>query len=406
MEKTAQQADAEFRLTVNVELLTTVFEEHSPASNVDKSLKELLDKYTTSLSGRYDRLVIYHTFARAIRAVLSAWRLLPNVGEELEPGYLIDKMDYGYNANNAIRPKNSEPESIEWQVVHCFTKEWKNHDELTNENLQGIIDGASKQYLVLTPVIDTLESGETPLKIGPEPKCDTITYEAVLNFLPDLPGKHGTKRKVQIGIDEDEDAEPTEEITKTLKKAKRSKKSTEQNQTATFTNPHASATSSPEKKSKRGNFGHGRAIRWNNEEDYWVQQRLREDPSIIWSVLAKQHNDRFEGTMFYDGKNGNIQRGRRSMQAVQKRFVTFRQKMQARKMKGEPIQDTESDVEPEEDSNLSYDYGSVQGDDDQEDVGQDGSSEAPVPDPFDDAEVVEESEVGSPILIFRLSNNR
>ena len=350
MAETAREADADFRPTLDAALLTTIFNNQSAAANVEQSLQATLDKQINQSPAF--RSFFHHVAVRELRVLLRSWRLLPKAGEEIEPGHLVDKFEYIDTALQADTEKRHEYDSLEYQLARCLTDEMKKEDFYLGAGvLESVIEGASKKYLAWMQVIDTAQNGVAQYEdIGPEPQPHIATYDA--RFIPPLPS-------------------PTEDETP----------------------PGSPSAPAFAKKGRPGNFGHGAPVRWTKQEDYWAKKQIRLNPGIQWQELTDRINAQFEGTIFNAGKKGMIKRGFRSLQAVQKRFKSFRQDMSQRVHNGQDTVDTPSDIEPDNDSAVSYDEASVQGNG----IGDEDKSERE--EEREDEEAINQREVSLP---FRL----
>ena len=377
MASTAHEADVVFRLTLDQALATTTFPPGSVASNVEQKLNAAIEKHQQASDTSFHKFFRHLVAARTIRGVLSAWRKQVPVGEEAEPGYLVDKFDYGYDAVHSIRPKNNEPDSLEYQLVGCMTGEFKRYRELKVELLQDVVNGASKVYLNLTRLMDNAgeKSEQAAEGLDQENEPETATYTAVLNEPPSPPKTRQRKRAPDDLEDDQLPALPKDESTASPA-AKRKKPSFKPQTQRTLApasgspQPPKSATEPPKKKGTgMGNYKHGPVVPWQPDEDYYAQQQIRADSSLVWGALVSKINSRFEGTYFTHPKTGLTRRGPRTVHGVRQRFVKFKREMQERDDKGLLRRGTESDVEPEEShQDGQYDEASVQGSEDDSDV--------------------------------------
>ena len=351
-------ADAAFRASLNPDLVKISFEIGSTASNVEQSIQEIIKRYTSALPHQSLHVLIYHGVARTLRAVLSSWRLLPSVDGEREPGYVVDKFDYGYTAMHAIRPKNNQPETLEYRVVRCLTEEFQRESQITGGMLQGIIDGASKQYLCVVQSISAA-GGDGFVDLVREVEVETACYQALLRFPLTTPSTSSPKRKAAQMEGDEVDEAMRKRACRTPKKITKATAFGDKPGTDRAGSKERkdveSPSATPESKRRPGNWNHSAFIRWNYEETHWVEQLIRGDPWLTWSTLAERLNVRFKGTMFYAGKQGMVQRDVRSLNAVQRKFQDFRQKMRDREKNSEPTQGTQSDVELEQDLEPSPD---------------------------------------------------
>lgn len=347
-------AHALFDASLDSNLLATIFEPSSSAANVEQSLQQVVNEYTIaspSLS-----LVV---FTRTLRVVLSSWRLLPSAGEESEPGFPVDKFDYGYTALHAIKPKNNQPDTLEYKVVRCLTDEFKKHDELTVKVLRGIIDAASKKYLVLMLSIAAAENG-VAVDTSLDPVPSTATYQAVLSLPP------GTMSNSTIDIGSKSTGNRSSQPAR--KSPKKGQNTFAPAPLPINNDPQRLSTLSvssithktPDKPEKRRADPAKNCFyvstKWYDGEHYWVQQQLRQDPDLEWTTLRDRINERFGAMEFYDEKKGMIvKRTERTTAGVQCRFQEFRRNMRIRRNQGLATQGTESDVEPEEESKVPID---------------------------------------------------
>lgn len=304
--------------------------------------------------------------ARVIGGVLSAWGPIL-AGDEKNGGEIaLDKLAYGYTANWTIRLNHAQPSSLEYQLVGNLTREFSNHDVLTTAVAQSVIEAATKVREWLVHLVDGTAGSNSNLLIGLEFER-ALSPELARRISPPKSSRSSKKRKAdELDLDDSEAGGRPDVNSPTPIKRKGKTTSTAQTKLDSFFargDSEGTPTPTAQKARGRGNFDHGVAVKWNYEERYWVEQQLRSDPDMPWPGLAASLNQRFQGTLFYAGKKGMVQRRTRSLQAIRQRFGTFRKKMQARKQSGEPTEGTTSDIEPEGDSDLSYDEMSLQGSD-------------------------------------------
>ena len=372
-----EKDDIEFRATISGDLLNATFEEGSPASNVEEALERVLDQHVASQDDS-QHTYSYHHAPQVIRMILKAWRKYNvKIGEEFEPGYPLDGFDLGYAAADVIKDNINNPASLPYKVRSCMTVEMRvhlNQHEFTQETLQGIIDGASKAYLKIMAVAFAMVGDAGVPDLEPDPKPETATFTAVTVNSPDA---RGTKRK-ELSLSSDDDQKEDESARKSGKSRKKS----------TFVggdDPEAMGDSpKPHRKSKKpmkstsgvggsfeivdetpsldpdgkagrgsdgkvtrrqGNYDHGRSIKWMADEDNWTRDQLRANPWVTFTDLTTMHNQRWEGTTFDDGKNGTVERGKRTQEAIQRRFVGIRQELRGTKKDASATQDASAIAE-------------------------------------------------------------
>jgi hypothetical protein len=362
-----EKDDIEFRATISTDLLNATFEEHSPAFNVEKALESVLEKHVASQD---DSLQSYshRRAAQVIRVILKDWRAFKvNLGEQFEPGHPLDTLDFGYTAMQAIKDDFYNHESLPYKVMHCFTaemREYNSRGDFTQEKLQGIIDGASKAYLNIMAVAFAMAGDDGVPDLDPDPKQSTATYTAVTINSPDA---QGTKRKAQSPSSDDDQKEgesarkPAKRTTKSTfkgdddqkgmngspkppKKSQKLRMEAAVGEARGFEIIDETLSLDPDGRAGRGsdgriargqgNFNHGHSIKWIHEEDEWARDQLRVNPGLVFKELTTIHNEHWEGTTFDDGKNGTVERGKRTQEAIQRRFVKFRQGLREAKKDG------------------------------------------------------------------------
>jgi hypothetical protein len=362
-----EKDDIEFRATLPGDLLNATFEEGSPAFNVGKALERVLDEHVASQDDSLHSYS-YHRAAQVIRVILKDWRAFNvNLGEQFEPGHPLDSFDFGYTAMQAIKDDLYNQSSLPYKLMHCFTAEMRehwSHNNFTLVTLQGIIHGASKAYLNIMAVVFAMAGDGGVPNLDPDPEPSTGIYTAVTLNSPDA---RSTKRK-QLSSSSDDYQEEGESARKPAKRSKKStfegdddqkgmnnstkppKKSQKSKLKATggeggsfeiidetpSLDPDGKAGSGSDGRVVRGqgNFNHGHSIKWIAEEDNWVRDQLRANPWVTFTTLAIRHNERWEGTIFDDGKNGTLERGKRTQEAIQRRFVRVRQELRGPKKDG------------------------------------------------------------------------
>ncbi|KAK3707133.1 hypothetical protein LTR37_012302 [Vermiconidia calcicola] len=396
MPQTAREADKAFRPTLDQGLLTIIFEVGSVSANVENAVVAAVEKHAAN-SDPVALTFVHQTAARTLRVIILSWRTLPGVGEEYE-GHEIDRYDYMYTAHQRLESKSNEPESLEYQVNVCLTRELK-EGPFTSGRLQGIVDGASKAYLKLMEMIDAAEeAGVVLTDIGYEPEARPATYEADLRHPspgpPEELQRNLQRKAVPSRSDEKEPVAGSSvdvaqgvvgvaDLPRTITNRKptidqRGLRFGGNLTLDSFTSnqlPQMMGTMFNPQGVKNSKASETK-IKWSKEENHWAEQRLRENPAMTWGALENAFNQRFQNTEYTDEK-GTITRGVRTDKALSKRFEKFRTGLKKRKKNNQPTQGTESDVEleavadvPDNDAKAEGDEGDVEGDEEDVDGGE------------------------------------
>ena len=303
-----------------------------------------------------------------------------------------------YTAHQPLESKSNEPESLEYQVSVCLTRELK-EGPFTSERLQGIVDGASKAYLKLMEMIDAAEAtGVVLTNIDDEPEARPAKYTAQLDHLSsgppeDLQRKLQRKAVPSRSVEEEPVAGSSVDVAQGLvgvadlpRTITNRKPTIDQSGLRFGGNLTLDSFTSNQLPQMMGTMFNPQGvknskasetkIKWSKEENHWAEQRLRENPAMTWGALENAFNQRFQNTEYTDEK-GTITRGVRTDKALSKRFEKFRTGLKKRKKNNQPTQGTESDVEleavadvPDNDAKAEGDEGDVEGDEEDVDGGE------------------------------------
>ncbi|KAK3722018.1 hypothetical protein LTR37_002834 [Vermiconidia calcicola] len=368
MPQSAREADKAFRPTLDQGLLTTIFEVGSVSANVEDAIVAKIEKHAAN-SDPVALTFVHQTAARTLRVIILSWRTLPVLAKTHQP----------------LESKSNEPESLEYQVSVCLTRELK-EGPFTSERLQGIVDGASKAYLKLMEMIDAAEAtGVVLTNIDDEPEARPAKYTAQLDHLSsgppeDLQRKLQRKAVPSRSVEEEPVAGSSVDVAQGLvgvadlpRTITNRKPMIDQSGLRFGGKLTLDSFTSNQLPAMMGSMfnSQGRGM----EEKHWVEQRLRANPMITWNALSDAFNKNFENTQF-TGKKGTITRDVRSPRALQKLFAEFRTGLKERKQNNEPTQGTESDVDFEVVADASDNDANAEGDeedveDDEEDVEDD-----------------------------------
>ena len=395
MNGSVQQDDAEFRSTLSGDLPSTTFPRDSPAFNVEAQLQADLDKYLESQDGA-SHCYIYYKAAQLVRVILKNWRVYPGLGKEYRPYPgdptvvdIVDKYDYVSTVLYSIKEHRQSYESLEYKIAQCFAAEIRKYgnEEFTTEMLQGIIDGASKAYLKIMRIADVMTQDDLVRALNRDPIPSTATYVFYPSSPEDLPSK--TPKKLSPANDRGQ--EMVENTSKLTNMATKMTATGAEVPGATFIDeslawtPTWNAVNKPimatgavatgaeatgitffdetptmppipiwtaantntnvNLEMRQGKNGQAPGIKWNAEEEDWIRQHIRANTEIKWQALTDQFNSRFVGTRFDAGHKGWIMRRPRTMQAVMKRFQSFKHALKEAKEPTGAAQSAEADID-------------------------------------------------------------
>lgn len=356
MSSGVEQDDKDFRATISDqgELLATTFAYGTPASNVEHSLQSVHDDHLASK----DETMQYHGFhqvAKTIRSILKDWRLYDvQVGHEYDEGEVLDAFILGYSAMSKLGEDRNNRDSLAYRVTRCITDEVKLHSQrkdFTQAKREEIVAGATKAYLKIMTDADLMAYGAAvrDLKRDPKPSMALFTAWITMSEVESNALLHeGGKAPFSNDTDDEKDggAAPPKSTKKPkkstasnlirlmpMKKGGNSKggdsKSPFQDAGSSefgFINEMPSLDAYVEVKRSRGsgNFDHVKGITWSQDERESAIDLLRdlvkEDVYVTFDTHAEEHNKTWEGTIFDDGKNGAVTRGKRTGQAMYNQF--------------------------------------------------------------------------------------